>query len=128
MVRFETVLETETRAQIFHTDVTWVVLLIGRAACEICFPPIRSTTLGSTRHQCGISALVSQTSSRGETSSGVAKCRLFSAQASYYTVTPPPPPQKKKEIWQQELYRLIPNPVDLYTQLFLSIANTKFHV
>ena len=30
------------------------------------------------RHQNGISALVSQTSFRGETVSGVAKCRLFS--------------------------------------------------
>ena len=31
-----------------------------------------------TRHQYGISVLVSQTSFRGETSGGVAKCRLFS--------------------------------------------------
>ena len=31
-----------------------------------------------TRHQYGISALVSQTSFRGETVGGVAKCRLFS--------------------------------------------------
>ena len=31
-----------------------------------------------TRHQYGISALVSQTSFRGETSGGVAKCPLFS--------------------------------------------------
>jgi len=31
-----------------------------------------------TRHQYGISALVFQTSFRGETSGGVAKCRLFS--------------------------------------------------
>ena len=31
-----------------------------------------------TRHQYGISALVSQTSFLGETSGGVAKCRLFS--------------------------------------------------
>ena len=30
------------------------------------------------RHQYGISALVSQTSFRGETSGGVAKCRIFS--------------------------------------------------
>ena len=30
------------------------------------------------RHQYGTSALVSQTSFRGETSSGVAKCRIFS--------------------------------------------------
>ena len=42
--------------------------------------PIRSTTqiLVVTRHQYGISALVSQTSFGGETSGSVAKCRLFS--------------------------------------------------
>ena len=42
--------------------------------------PIRSTTQiwVVTRHQYGISALVSQTSFRGETAGGVAKCRLFS--------------------------------------------------
>ena len=41
--------------------------------------PIRSTTQiwVVTRHQYGISALVSQTSIREETSGGVAKCRLF---------------------------------------------------
>ena len=45
--------------------------------------PIRSTThiWLVTRHQCGISALVSQTSFGGKTSVNVAKCRLFS-QAS----------------------------------------------
>ena len=42
--------------------------------------PIRSTShiWGVTRHQYGISALVSQTSFGGETSGGVAKFRLFS--------------------------------------------------
>ena len=42
--------------------------------------PIRSITQiwVVTRYQYGISALVSQTSFRGETSGGVAKCRLFS--------------------------------------------------
>ena len=35
-----------------------------------------------TRHQYGISALVSQKSFRGETSGGVAKCPLF-AQATF---------------------------------------------
>ena len=42
--------------------------------------PIRSTAqiLVVTRHQYGISALVSQTSFGGETSDSVAKCRLFS--------------------------------------------------
>ena len=47
--------------------------------------PIRSTTQvwEVTRYQNGISALVSQTSFRGETSGSVAKCRLFS-QATLY--------------------------------------------
>ena len=42
--------------------------------------PIRDTTQTwlVTRHQSGISALVAWTSFRGETSDGVAKCRLFS--------------------------------------------------
>ena len=42
--------------------------------------PIRSTSQiwVVTRHQYGISALVSQTSFDGETSCSVAKCRLFS--------------------------------------------------
>ena len=41
--------------------------------------PIRSTTQIRvvTRHQYGISALTSPTSFRGETTGGVAKCRLF---------------------------------------------------
>ena len=37
-----------------------------------------------TRHQYGISALVSQASFRGETSGSVAKCRLFSQAESLY--------------------------------------------
>ena len=47
--------------------------------------PIRSTTQiwVVTRHQYGISPLVSQTSFRGVIIDGVAKCRLFS-QASIY--------------------------------------------
>ena len=42
--------------------------------------PIRNTTQiwPMTRHQHGISALVSQTSFRGKTSGRVAKCLLFS--------------------------------------------------
>ena len=42
--------------------------------------PIRSTNQNYvvTRHRYGISALVSQTSFRGETSGGVVRCRLFS--------------------------------------------------
>ena len=47
--------------------------------------PIRSTTQvwEVTRYQNGISALVSQTSFRGETSGSVAKCRLFSRATLY---------------------------------------------
>ena len=49
--------------------------------------PIRSTTQlwEVTRHQCGISALVSQTSFGGETSGSVAKCRLFSQASTVLT-------------------------------------------
>ena len=47
---------SEKRAQKFHTDDASVV----------------------ARHQCGISALVSQTSFREQTSGGVAKCWRFS--------------------------------------------------
>ena len=36
-----------------------------------------------TRHQYGISAHVSQTSFRGETSGGIAKCRLFSQAKAF---------------------------------------------
>ena len=47
---------------------------------EANFQPMRSTTQiwVVTRHQYGISALVCQTSFRGETSGGEAKCRLVS--------------------------------------------------
>ena len=50
------------------------------------FKPIRSTTQiwVVTRHQCGISALISQTSFGGETRGSVAKCRLFSQANSLY--------------------------------------------
>ena len=46
--------------------------------------PIKSTTQiwELTRHQNGISALVSQTLFRGETRRGLAKCRLFSQARS----------------------------------------------
>ena len=42
--------------------------------------PIRNTTQiwVVTRHQCGISVLISQTSFGGETSGSIAKCQLFS--------------------------------------------------
>ena len=47
--------------------------------------PIRSSTQIRvvTRHQYGISALVSQTSFGKETSSRIAKCRLFSQATPY---------------------------------------------
>ena len=45
-----------------------------------------------TRHQYGISALVSQTSFGGETGNSVAKCRLFSQAISCYTDVSPVAP------------------------------------
>ena len=73
----------EKRAQKFHTDDASSDL--GSASdwssrMRNLIQPIRSTTQiwVVTRHQYGISALVSQTSFGGETSGSVAKCRLFS--------------------------------------------------
>ena len=59
------------------------MLLIGRAEWKNLFQPVRSTARiwVVTRHQYGISSLVSQTAFYGESVGGVAKCRLFS-QAS----------------------------------------------
>ena len=61
----------------FHTDEASLPISLAAR-------PIRSTTQIwiVTRHQYGISPLVSQTLFHGETTSGVAKCRLFS-QATY---------------------------------------------
>ena len=72
----------ETSAEIPYwwrvTTHIWVVLLIGRAAWEICFNQPEAYQISLvTRHQYGISALVSQTSFRQETSGDVAKSRLF---------------------------------------------------
>ena len=54
--------------------------MVDRAAWVICFS--QSDALSQiwvlTRHQCGISALVSQTPFYRETRSGIAKCWLFS--------------------------------------------------
>ena len=60
----------------------WVVLLIG---CNL-LHPIRSTTQiwVVTHHQCGKSALLANTSFRGETSGGVVKSRLFSQVKGIY--------------------------------------------
>ena len=60
-------------------DLGRVVPLVVRAAREILLQPIRRTTQiwVVTRHQYGISAAVSQATFRGETSGGVAMCRLF---------------------------------------------------
>ena len=62
---------------IFVTIQILVVLLIGESKF---LTNQKSTTQiwVVTRHQYGISAFVSQTSFRGETSGGVAKCWLFS--------------------------------------------------
>ena len=80
---------SEKRARKFHTDDVSLPDLgsasdwlnqISHAA-----RPIRSTIQiwVVTRHQYGISALVSQTSIGGKTSGSVAKCRLFS-QATFH--------------------------------------------
>ena len=81
---FSREMTTEERAQKFHTDEAHYPDL-GSASDWSCHvgnlpQPIRSTTQiwVVRRHQCGISALISQTSLRGETSGGVVKCRLFS--------------------------------------------------
>ena len=55
------------------------------------FKPIRSTTqiwvvTRQTRHQYGISVLISQTSFRGETSGDFAKCRVFFIGYSHVSV------------------------------------------
>ena len=57
-----------------------------------------------TRHQYGISALVSQTSIGEETSGSVAKCRLFSQAILYSpfcimcTATPSPKKNRRGEV------------------------------
>ena len=80
---------SEKRAQKFHTMMRHYPVL-GRASDWLkqishAGRPIRSTTQiwVVTRHQYGISALVSQTSFRGQNSSGVAKClAVFSGYGS----------------------------------------------
>ena len=77
---------SKKRAQIFNTDD------LGGAfdwSCRVgnLIQPIRNTTQiwVVTRHQYGISALVSQPSFGGKTSGSVSKCRLFSQALSGYT-------------------------------------------
>ena len=80
---------SENRAQKFHTDDA---TLRRPGYCfslnEANFQPISITTQiwVVTRHQYGISALVSQTSFGGEISGGVSECRLFSQTAYFYNV------------------------------------------
>ena len=71
---------SEKRVQKFHTDDASLTRCASDWSCRI-FASINQKSypdLDSARHQYGISALVSQTSFCGETSGGVAKCRLFS--------------------------------------------------
>ena len=81
---FSRQLTSEKRAQKFHTETCHYPDLDGASnwSCRVgnLIQPIRSTTeiWIVTRHQYGISALVSQTSFGGETSGSIAKCRLFS--------------------------------------------------
>ena len=76
----------ETSAEIPYwwrvTIQIWLVLWL----VEKLLPPIRSSTQiwVVTRHQYGISALVPQTSFRGETSDSLAKCSLFSHANDYF--------------------------------------------
>ena len=74
-------MKSKKRAQKFHTDDVLVprsgkFLLLN----EPNFQPITSTSQiwVVTHHQYGISALASRTSFCGETSGGVAECKLFS--------------------------------------------------
>ena len=73
----------------FHTDVFHYPDLGGNFAPtnhkHYTKRPIRSTTQiwVVRRHQYGISALVPQTSFRGRTNDGFAKCRLFSPASIY---------------------------------------------
>ena len=66
------------------SDTSVHVLLNGRAAWNICFSQSevlpRSELIGN---RYGLSALVSQSSFRGETSRGVAKSRMFSQACSF---------------------------------------------
>ena len=71
---------SEKRVQKFHTDDASLTRCASDWSCRI-FASINQKSypdLDSARHQSGISALVSLTSFCGETSGGVAKCRLFS--------------------------------------------------
>ena len=96
--------------------------LVGASDYSCCvenlIQPIRSTTQTwvVTRYQYGISALVSQTSFGGETSSSVAKCRLFS-QATW----------KQKRLigsWQKKQNNPCYNWCHLRTMIATIIQNT----
>ena len=89
------------RVQKFHTDDVslphvWVVLLIGwkfASSTQKHYPDL-------TRHQYGISAFVSQTSSHGDTTGGVVKCQLFS-QASIFAQEEELRARKREALMQQ---------------------------
>ena len=78
------------------TDDASLIQFYPDRSCRVgnLIQPIRSTNQiwVMTRHQYGISALVSQTSFGGETSNSVAKCRLFSQAISCYTDVSPVAP------------------------------------
>ena len=89
----------QTSAEIPHwgrvTTQIWVVLLIGWSKFPTRQTHGRSKGLPTsgwvTRHQCRISALVSQTSFRPETTGGVTKCRLFCLVTLFPFAFFPPP-------------------------------------
>ena len=92
---------SDERVQKFHTDDVslphiWVVLLIGwkfASSTQKHYPDL-------TRHQYGISAFVSQTSSHGDTTGGVVKCQLFS-QASIFAQEEELRARKREALMQQ---------------------------
>ena len=78
------------------TDDASLIQFYPDRSCRVgnLIQPIRSTNQiwVVTRHQYGISALVSRTSFGGETGNSVAKCRLFSQGISSYTDVSPVAP------------------------------------
>ena len=80
---------------------------LGSASDWLChvgnlIQPIRSTTQiwAATRHQYGISALVSQTSFGLKTSGSFAKCRLFSEATKSVSIYP----RSASVAWQPKVF------------------------